>query len=43
MVGRIDEEAGRQISEENTTTEPAHLESDSLPLDDLSEELVSLL
>ena len=43
MVGRIDEEAGRQISEENIITEPAHLEADSLPLDDLSEELVSLL
>jgi len=43
MVGRLDEEAGRHTSEENSTVETADLETESLPLDDLSEELVSLL
>jgi len=43
MAGHLDEEAARNTSEANSTAEPTSLETDSLPLDDLSEELVSLL
>ena len=43
MVGHLDEEARGQAPEDNTSVEPSRLETESLPLDDLSEELVSLL